>query len=970
MVDEEETSFAKQAAAQPQLVRASILHLPNLESITQCVARAHFPPFAPLPRVALGRGAEFDVACGRPVSAVVPKEAKAGFDRGEGWVSVEQTTRGEEHVVEVSVYVRPREAAREGYRRLFKHIRVLPRAMRCWWRVCRESGCMAASTNLNQRLNLHVQPLSVDGALAGRVSPLDLPLTQHQLRSVAWMARQEDICGVDFICDWHTTRKLPWELKEDVEKTRGSYTRTVSKRSAHTPESDASLLLEWRIEEVFTIRGGVLADPVGSGKTLTCLVLCQEYPPLTQGRARAHAGARLAAAALRGEPTEAEFGAQLLAEGDGEDPVPHHHMCHLREMEPDLVPLPASLVICPEQVFHQWISEVEKWALRLDVIPITSGEDLAELDLPARVRSAENPVLVIVPVSTLGTVVYKQCKSPMTDEKWRDKAPLLRKASQGVCARSASPCKGLALEAFAWHRIVLDEFHELPKLKGHQKMVLQFLRAHTRWGVTGTPEDSLRTVGTVSGAAEMFHCQFNTKRSAEVFVENHFRTNRVDLPVDVEFRTLHVTLSRHERLIYEALSRDFDPQSRGAQAPPQTLARVVRQCSHFSSESRSALMRPEENSSEKFSDAKAAEFYYSQRLDRLSSTLRGVEIASSRTESQLMGLEDDKRFRPKGPSILQREKGLDGTAWFLADKDFRRKLRRDMESAFEPARQALSSFLFFHEAWRFVTGEVAEDEQRECAVCMESYSFVEGALLRCGHTFCGDCTRGFMRVQGKCPLCRGGLRQAGGATFGDDLRRRFAPSPAVLENEGPVDARYAAYGSKLQRVVQTILELREAEPEARILLYVQWVDLEGRIAAALEEFGVSHSRLISCKDIFERRDVLEAFQGGTGPKVLLLSLEQAASGAHLTAASHVFLVHPMVAGSAELMAAYEHQAVGRAVRLGQTKKVTVWRFVTQDTVEEDLVRMLEAHRNTAIAEADALGAEQLGAGPAPEPPSV
>lgn len=224
-----------------------------------------------------------------------------------------------------------------------------------------------------------------------------------------------------------------------------------------------------------------------------------------------------------------------------------------------------------------------------------------------------------------------------------------------------------------------------------------------------------------------------------------------------------------------------------------------------------------------------------------------------------------------------------------------------------------------------------------------------------------------MRAQGRCPLCRGHLRQAGGATFGNDLRRRFAPSPATPQNEEPADTRYAAYGSKLQRVVQTLLELRAAEPEARVLLYVQWADLEGKIAAALQEFDVPHARLVSCKDIFERRDVLEAFQGGTGPEVLLLSLEQAASGAHLTAASHVFLVHPMVAGSTELMAAYEHQAIGRAVRLGQTKKVTVWRFVTQDTVEEELVRMLEAHRNIATAEADAFASEQLDAGPAPEP---
>jgi len=94
-------------------------------------------------------------------------------------------------------------------------------------------------------------------------------------------------------------------------------------------------------------------------------------------------------------------------------------------------------------------------------------------------------------------------------------------------------------------------------------------------------------------------------------------------------------------------------------------------------------------------------------------------------------------------------------------------------------------------------------------------------------------------------------------------------------------------------------------------------------------------------NVWERDDVVTSFQGAPpdsteGPKVLLLSLQDAASGTNLTRASHVLFVHPMSAESQRLAVAYETQALGRCLRLGQTKPVCLWRFVTLGTVEEDL----------------------------------
>lgn len=55
-------------------------------------------------------------------------------------------------------------------------------------------------------------------------------------------------------------------------------------------------------------------------------------------------------------------------------------------------------------------------------------------------------------------------------------------------------------------------------------------------------------------------------------------------------------------------------------------------------------------------------------------------------------------------------------------------------------------------------------------------------------------------------------------------------------------------------------------------------------------------------------------QGPGCPNVMLLSMEDAASGANLTEANHVFFVHPFLSSDKNLAAAYEAQAIGRVAR--------------------------------------------------------
>lgn len=82
---------------------------------------------------------------------------------------------------------------------------------------------------------------------------------------------------------------------------------------------------------------------------------------------------------------------------------------------------------------------------------------------------------------------------------------------------------------------------------------------------------------------------------------------------------------------------------------------------------------------------------------------------------------------------------------------------------------------------------------------------------------------------------------------------------------------------------------------------------------------------------------LELFQNENKERVLLLNvMDESASGANLTSANHAIFLSPLLAPSKEIYKACETQAVGRLVRFGQTKHVYVWRFLTMNTIDEEI----------------------------------
>lgn len=82
-----------------------------------------------------------------------------------------------------------------------------------------------------------------------------------------------------------------------------------------------------------------------------------------------------------------------------------------------------------------------------------------------------------------------------------------------------------------------------------------------------------------------------------------------------------------------------------------------------------------------------------------------------------------------------------------------------------------------------------------------------------------------------------------------------------------------------------------------------------------------------------RKEIIEKFQQDDETNIFLISLKAGGVGLNLTEADYVFILDPWWNPAAEL------QAINRAHRIGQTKNVFVYRFISEGTIEEKIQKL-------------------------------
>ena len=117
----------------------------------------------------------------------------------------------------------------------------------------------------------------------------------------------------------------------------------------------------------------------------------------------------------------------------------------------------------------------------------------------------------------------------------------------------------------------------------------------------------------------------------------------------------------------------------------------------------------------------------------------------------------------------------------------------------------------------------------------------------------------------------------------------------------------------------------------RVLLFSQFVDMLDIIKGWLEREGIPYEYLTGkTKD---RQKAVENFNNNPNIPIFLVSLKAGGTGLNLTGADYVIHYDPW------WNPAVEDQATDRAYRIGQTKKVFVYRLITKNTVEEKIQKI-------------------------------
>lgn len=144
--------------------------------------------------------------------------------------------------------------------------------------------------------------------------------------------------------------------------------------------------------------------------------------------------------------------------------------------------------------------------------------------------------------------------------------------------------------------------------------------------------------------------------------------------------------------------------------------------------------------------------------------------------------------------------------------------------------------------------------------------------------------------------------------------------------------------SKLELFGETLEELLENKHKA--LVFSQFVKHLQIVKDYLDRKEISYQYLDGSTPPHVRQERIDEFQRGAGD-VFLISLKAGGTGLNLTAADYVIHLDPW------WNPAVEDQATDRVHRIGQQRPVTVYRLVTENTVEEKILKLHETKRDLA-----------------------
>ncbi len=163
--------------------------------------------------------------------------------------------------------------------------------------------------------------------------------------------------------------------------------------------------------------------------------------------------------------------------------------------------------------------------------------------------------------------------------------------------------------------------------------------------------------------------------------------------------------------------------------------------------------------------------------------------------------------------------------------------------------------------------------------------------------------------------------------------RQIASHPDMIEGEGSMES------GKFNEVTRNFENIRNEGH--KVLIFSSFVKHLNLFAHYLDKEGLDYAMLTG--QTRDRETQIRKFQEQKDTSFFLISIKAGGTGLNLTAADYVFLLDPW------WNPAVENQAINRAHRIGQDKHVFVYRFISQNSIEEKILQLQQ--KKVKLAEA-------------------
>ena len=244
-------------------------------------------------------------------------------------------------------------------------------------------------------------------------------------------------------------------------------------------------------------------------------------------------------------------------------------------------------------------------------------------------------------------------------------------------------------------------------------------------------------------------------------------------------------------------------------------------------------------------------------------------------------------------------------------------------------RSIISESKYVLETLKKINNNIEFNDDENCVICYDKMS--EPTMTPCGHMFCKKCIQLCLTHKNECPMCKHKIEHNTLVGIKKKSKKKDEDNQLMNPLNNPLVIKYGSKLGKLIQIVRTLLS-----HDARIIIFSQWDEMLLLMSKSMLENGIDSSFIAG--NVYKRNKAITRFKmGGEDNGVILLSLEKSASGTNLTEATHIIIVEP-IDESKEEIKAKEGQAIGRAVRLGQKQQIEVIRILCKNTIEEEIYK--------------------------------